>query len=288
MERIKSGLSTTYKMTDLGELKEIVGMKITRDWDAGTITISQQKYCEDILAKFNMSDSKSTSTPMDSGLKLSSEDIPTTPEEKAKASKFPYREIIGSCMYLMTCTRPDIAFAVGQLSRFNDCHGDKHHAAVKHLLRYLKGTSNKGITFGHKTIEPVGFSDASFGTDLIHGRSITGYVFFMAGGPISWRSKTQETVSLSTAQSEYQALCAACQEAIHLRLLSSELDPTLNARLPVTIFEDNKAAIAMSENPVNHEKTRHIFVKYHFIRECIKNGNVRVNYLKTSHMIADL
>jgi hypothetical protein len=271
MQQIKSELSAKYEMKDLGELQEIVGMKISRDWDAGTITISQQKYCQDLLAKFDMSNAKPTRTPMDPGLRLSPTDIPTTSEDKQEASKFPYREIIGSCMYLMTCTRPDIAYAVGQLSRFNDCHSRQHHNAVKHLLRYLRGTTDKGITYGPISTEPLGFSDASYGSDLILGRSITAYVFFMAGGPISWRSKTQSTVALSSAQAEYQALCAACQEAIHLRLLSSELDTSLSASTPITIFEDNTAAIAMSQNPVNHEKTMHIFVKYHFIRECVSN-----------------
>jgi hypothetical protein len=225
---------------------------------------------------------------MDPGLKLSPTDIPTKPEDNREASKFPYRDIIGSCMYLMTCTRPDIAYAVGQLSRFNDCHGQIHHAAVKHLLRYLRGTSSIGITYGQFQTEPQGFSDASFATDLIRGRSITGYVFFMAGGPISWRSKTQETVALSSTQAEYQALCAACQEAIHLRLLSSELDSSLNASKPIMIYKDNKGAIAMSQNPINHEKTKHIFVKYHFIRECIANKHAIVTFLQTKLMIADL
>jgi arginyl-tRNA--protein-N-Asp/Glu arginylyltransferase len=110
----------------------------------------------------------------------------------------------------------------------------------------------------------------------------------MAGGPISWRSKTQSTVALSSAQAEYQALCAACQEAIHLRLLSSELDTSLSASTPITIFEDNTAAIAMSQNPVNHEKTKHIFVKYHFIRECVSNKHVKITYVSTKRMIADL
>jgi hypothetical protein len=288
MEKIKSELSTKYEMKDLGELNEIVGMKIHRDWDAGTITISQQKYCEDILAKFKMSDAKPVRTPMDPGINLSPTDIPSTHREKQEASNFPYREIVGSCMYLMTCTRPDIAFAIGQLSRFNDCHGAKHHTAAKHLLRYLRGTTAKGITYGQLSTEPLGFSDASYGTDLILGRSITAYVFFMAGGPISWRSKTQSTVALSSAQAEYQALCAACQEAIHLRLLSSELDASLIASHPITIFEDNTAAIAMSQNPVKHEKTKHIFVKYHFIRECVANKNVRIAYVNTKRMIADL
>ena len=98
--------------------------------------LNRNNDCEDILAKFNMSDCRPVSTPMDPGLKLSPTDIPTKPEDKREASKFPYRDIIGSCMYLMTCTRPDIAYAVSQLSRFNDCHGQIHHTAVKHLLRY--------------------------------------------------------------------------------------------------------------------------------------------------------
>ena len=288
MKNIKKELASRYNMKDLGELQEILGMKVFRNWEQGTITLSQEKYALDILEKFNMSSLRPVSTPMAHGVSLSKQQSPTTAEEIAIAQKFPYREIVGSLMYLMTSTRPDIAYAVGQLSRFNDCHGSAHHAAAKHLLRYLRGTYSKGITFGQFNTEPIGFCDSSWASDKDNGRSVTGYVFFMAGGPVSWRSKTQSTVALSTAQAEYQALCAATQEAIHQRLLSCELDSSLHSERSVIIFEDNQACIAMSENPINHEKTKHIFLKYHFIRECVLNKRIEVLYLSTKLMIADL
>ena len=288
MLNIKKELASRYNMKDLGELQEILGMKVIRNWTAGTITLSQEKYALDILHKFGMDQARPASTPMAPGVALSKQQAPSTAEEIAHAKEFPYREIIGSLMYLMTSTRPDIAYAVGQLSRFNDCHGPAHHAAAKHLLRYLRGTFNKGITYGQFNTEPIGFSDSSWASDKDSARSVSAYVFFSAGGPVAWRSKTQTTVALSTAQAEYQALAAATQEAIHQRLLSCELDPLLDFKRPVIIFEDNTACIAMSENPVNHEKTKHIFLKYHFIRECVENKNIQVHYLSTDLMIADL
>ena len=288
MSNIKKELGSRYNMKDLGELQEILGMKVTRNLDKGTITLSQEKYALDILEKFNMSKARPASTPMAPGVALSKQQAPSNEEEVALAKKFPYREIVGSLMYLMTSTRPDIAYAVGQLSRFNDCHGPAHHAAANHLLRYLCGTYNKGITFGQHNTEPIGFSDSSWASDKDNARSVSAYVFYIAGGPVSWRSKTQSTVALSTAQAEYQALCSATQEAIHLRLLSCELDPLLNSKRAIIVFEDNQACIAMSENPVNHEKTKHIFLKYHFIRECVENKNIQVHYLSTDLMIADL
>ena len=135
------------------------------------------------------------------------------------------------------------------------------------MLRYLKGTPNLGITFGGPgaILQPFGFSDASYATDVDTRRSVTGYLFYYGGGPVVWKSKTQTSVALSSFESEYMALGSASPEAIHLQNFCADLDSTY-IRQPVIIFEDNTACIAMTKNPVLHEKQKHIDVRYHFIR----------------------
>jgi hypothetical protein len=247
------------------------------------------QYTQHILTKFNMLNLRPAKTPLDPGVKLSKSMSPQTPEATKEASLFPYRSVIGSLMYLMLCTRPDIAFAISQLSKYNSCYGPDHINAVKHLIRYISYTHKLQITYGNCTTAPIGFSDSSYSSDVDTRRSVTGYVFFVAGGPVSWKSQNQDTVALSSAEAEYMALCAATQEAIHLRFLMQDMDPKYRqSNSAVLIFEDNTACIAMSANPVHHERTKHIDNKYHFIRERIYMRDIQVQFVGTNVMIADL
>ena len=268
INEVKLELAAKWSMKDMGELSEILGIEIYRNREQKTIELNQSSYINSILEKFRHQDSKPASTPLDPGTKLSSQLEKNTPQDKE--SIFPYREAIGSIMYLMVCTRPDIAFAVGQLSKYNANPSKEHVAALKHLFRYLKGTPNLGITFGGPgaILQPIGFSDASYATDVDTRRSVTGYLFYYGGGPVVWKSKTQTSVALSSFESEYMALGSASPEAIHLQNFCADLDSTY-IRQPVIIFEDNTACIAMTKNPVLHEKQKHIDVRFHFIRECV-------------------
>jgi hypothetical protein len=213
--------------------------------------------------------------------------VPQTAEEIAAAARFPYRELIGSVMFIMICTRSDISYGVGQLSMFMNCHGSQHHAAAKHLLRYLKGTADRGIIYRRDSgpLRLVGYSDADWGANVDTRRSTTGYIFMLCGGPISWKSKLQPTVALSSTEAEYMALTAAAQEAIALRGLLSDFG--LSATDPVLIYEDNKGAIAMSVNPINHAATKHIAIKHHFCREKVTQGDITLQYIATTDMLAD-
>jgi hypothetical protein len=199
-------------------------MEVDHNWAEHTISIKQTKYILDVLRRFGMSNCKPAKLPMDPGVKLSKAMSPTTPDEIAEANRFPYREIVGSLMYLMITSRPDISFAVGQLAMYMNCHGSQHHAAAQHVLRYLKGTTDVGLTYGldQGTLSLSGYSDADWGAHLDTRRSTTGYVFYLAGGPISWKSKLQPTVALSSTEAEYMALTAAAQEAMCLRGLAKD------------------------------------------------------------------
>jgi hypothetical protein len=211
---------------------------------------------------------------------------PESVEDKAEMEKIPFRSAVGSLMYLVTGTRPDIAVAVGQVSKFCENPGTAHWAAVKRILRYLKGTLDFGLKCNPTDLELVGYSDADWAGDLDSRRSTTGYLFQLGGFPISWRSKRQSTVALSTAEAEYMALASACQEVIWLRRLLKGFD--IDQSKSTVLFEDNQGCIAMSKNPVHHDRTKHIDIKYHFIRETISNGEVVITYKETENMLADI
>ena len=281
----KRQLEDNYDMKDLGPLEYCLGIKISRD-SSGRITLNQSKYIDDVMARFGLQNAHSEPTPMKQGLKLTKAMSPTTPDDIAKCAKFPYREIVGSLMYLMISTRPDIAYAVGQLSMFLNNAGPEHHAAALHLLRYCKGSKDLSITYSPNTsLSVLGYSDADWAACLDTRRSVTAYVFFAAGGPVSWKSKLQPTVALSSTEAEYMALTAAAQEACSLRFLQQEFRVPSDS--PVLIYEDNKGAIAMSVNPTLHKTSKHISIKQHFIREAVQNGDVCLEYIPTDAMLAD-
>ena len=287
----KEQLSAAYSMKDMGELRYCLGMEVTT-LPNGQRKISQRKYVKDMLVRFGLQNAHAEPTPMDHNLKLTAQVERLSPEVWVKSQKFPYREIVGSLMYLMICTRPDICYAVTTLSRYLNCHGPMHHAAALRVLRYVKGTRKLGIIYSRKDpaaspaqSEVYGYSDSDHAANVDDRRSITGYVFFYAGGPITWKTKTQPRTALSSTEAEYMALAAASCEAMSLRYLQEDfgIPPTL----PTLIHEDNSGAIAMSINPVHYKQTKHIHYRFHFIRECVDFGDVRIQYINTKEMIAD-
>jgi len=274
-------------MKDLGELNYFLGMEVTRDRVKGTIKLSQCKYSADVLRRFGFLNAAPATLPMQPGLKLISKSPELSTTVSSSIEKYPYREVVGSMMYLQISTRPDLAYAVSYLSRFLNNYDSMHIAAANQLLRYLKGTQTLGITFSRsQSINLYGYSDSDWASDVNKRRSTTGYVFIMAGGAISWKSTLQPTVALSTSEAEYMALSAAAQESIALQYLRSSFN--LPVTEPVQIFEDNSGAIAMAENPVHYSKTKHIHIKHHFIRECVENAQIKLSYISTSNMVADV
>ena len=292
VKRFKTEMAHKYRMKDMGPLKYFLGIEIDVDNDNNTISLGQKKYANDVLVRFGMADSKPALIPMEPGCKLSVTMGPKTPEEIKASELFPYREIVGSLMYLMTCTRPDLAYSVGQLAKYMNCHGPKHHAAALQVLRYVRGTTDLKLTYGGSTskgpLEVVGYSDSDWAANIDTRRSTTAYMFFLCGGPISWKSKSQPTVALSSTEAEYMALTAAAQEAMGLRPLCADFGINIdNVYKPILIHEDNMGCIAMSLNPVMHQTAKHIDIKHHFIREKVANNDVRVVYISTDKMLAD-
>lgn len=234
------------------------------------------------MNRFGMQDSKAVSIPLDLSKKL------TKPENTSKEEmdSYPYREIIGSLMYLSNGTRPDITFAVNFLSQFNTCYSQDHWVAGKRILRYLKGTNTSGIKFSKKGKELEGYTDADWGSCLDDRHSYTGYAFILAGAAISWEAKKQRTVALSTMQSKYMSHTEAAKEAIYIRRFMEEVGFQLKG--PTTIYCDNQAADKLARNPVFNSRSKHIDIRYHFIRSALKEGHVDIKYIASEENSADV
>ncbi|XP_052562530.1 uncharacterized protein LOC120429306 [Culex pipiens pallens] len=215
---IKAQLSREFKMKDIGPAKYVLGIRVSRSKDE--IALDQEKYVEAILSRFQMTDCKPVSSPMNVSEKLTRDTCPSTDQELERMKSVPYQEAVGCLMYLAQSTRPDICYAVNILSRFNSNPGEKHWCGVKHLFRYLRGNSKYRLTYKKRGASKIeSFSDADWVADLEDRKSITGYVFTAQGGAVSWSCKRQKTVALSTCEAEYMALSAAVQEALWWRRL---------------------------------------------------------------------
>ena len=194
---------------------------------------------------------------------------------------------MGSLLYLSVATRTDITYAVNNVAKFCAHPTVKHWTAVKRIMRYLRGTTNFGIEYVCQSEKRcIGYSDSDWGGDIVDRKSTSGYVFQIAGGSISWRSKKQGMVALSTAEAEYVALASATQEALWLNQLLAEINYESSDE-PMVIYEDNQSAIAMAKAPQFHGRTKHVSIKYHFIRDEMLKGSVDVIYCPTTDMVAD-
>jgi transposase InsO family protein len=287
--------SRRYAMKDLGEASWLLGVKISRNRQLGTLTISQKQYIIDILTEFKMMQCKSTKTPEVYSRKLTAAMSPQTAEEEAEMESVPYLRLVGKLLYLTTCTRPDLAHALMEVCRFMQSPGKDHWVAVLHILRYLKGTVDLSVTF-HRDDSPAdsklrtndfyGYSDSDYAGDLDTRKSTESYVFMMAQGPISWRCKRQNIVTLSSTEAEYCAAGSAAKEALWLRQLLADLK--LPQPSPTDIFEDNDGAISLSSNPISNARTKHIDVRHHFLRDRVESKEIILQHIDTADNIADL
>jgi hypothetical protein len=276
---VKELLGSVFDVHDLGEANFFLGMKITRDKEEGTVVLSQKKAVADLIKRFGLGDAKGKSTPLSVSTRLTKEG------KGVDRSSVPYMELVGSLLYISGCTRPDIAQAVGALSRFMSYPTEQHWGTAKGVVRYLLSTADWGIMFKRGAGSLVGYCDADYAGDVDSRRSTTGYVFLLAGGAISWSSKLQATVAVSTAEAEYMAAASAVKEGLWLRKLLSDLG-RIGAE-PVLINGDNQAALKLLGNPVVSARSKHIDVLYHFARERVTRGEVKFQYCSTERMVAD-
>eukprot|EP00253_Pinus_taeda_P028155 PITA_28155 len=282
---LKRKLANSFAMKDLGDAKQILGMKITRDKQNCKLTLSQNEYIQKVLKIFNMHNAKLVSTPFASHLKLSKEVCPRTQEDMDYMSKVPYASAVESLMYAMVCTRPNIAHAVGVVRRYMNNPGKEHWMVVKWILRYLKGTTNQALCFGGLNIYLQGYVDIDMAGDKDNRWSITRYVFTVGGTTISWVSKIQSVVALSTTEAEYVAATEASKEMIWLQRFMGELG---KEHYISTLYSDNQSAIHLARNSSFHSRTKHIQLKYHFIRSVLEGGELKLEKIHTSQNPADM
>ncbi|GKE03965.1 putative RNA-directed DNA polymerase, partial [Tanacetum coccineum] len=203
--------------------KQIIGIRIFRDSGAKKLHISQEQYIKKVLCRFNMDKAKVVSSPLTTNFKLTDKDCPSSKKNIEKMDRVPYASAVGSLMYAMVCTRPDLAHAVGVVSRFLSNPGKKHWEAVKWIFRYLRGTSKLGITFRNGKPMLVGFTDLDMAGNKDNVNSTSGYLMTFAGGAVSWQSRLQKCVALSTTETEYMATTEACKELLWLKRFLHEL-----------------------------------------------------------------
>jgi hypothetical protein len=279
--KLKHELKKIFTITDLGEAKQIVGLEVTRNSEEGTIKIAQSQYIKKILDRFGMSNSHPVSMPLDPNIKLTK-----TPDNEHHDIP-EYGAAIGSLMYAAIGTRPDIAFTVQTLSQFMSNPNPSHWTAVKRVFRYLNGTQDLGIIYrSGGDLKPHGYSDADWGSNINDRKSISGNVFLMADGPISWSSKKQPTIALSSMEAEYMAESLATRHAIWLRTLFTELG--LPYSEPTNLKVDNQAAIDYSKNSGHHSRSKHIDIQHHFVREKIISNEITVQYCASEDNLADI
>ena len=287
---MKGELSKRFEMKDLGQAKVCLGLEISRVRSEKAVFLSQSKYSISILERFGMQDSRPVPTPMVPNSSKSNPLDSADPETDAAAKDEPYRQAIGSLMYLMLGTRPDLAYAVGKLSRFCEDPQQKHWMAVKRVFRYIAGSKELGLKFdGHASLDLVGYSDADWAGDTKDRKSTSGFVFTLGGGPISWGSKKQTIVAVSTCEAEYISMSTASKEAVWLRRLVSDmlLDLVSTKLHPTLIHSDNQGAIALAQNESVNNRNKHIDIAYHFVREVVRTKLVELAYLPSTDMPAD-
>jgi len=280
MCEIKHLLKNRFKLRDLGQLTWFLGIQFIQE--NGCIKMNQTQYLTRLLEKYNMANCKPRPTPCEMKLNLSS--------DATSECSVNYREIVESFIYAMTCTRPDLCWIVTVLSQHLANPSEEHSVALKHVLRYLKGTMHFELCFRKcdDGLHLTGFSDASWASSDDR-KSVTGYCFCLNknGSLLSWKSKKQPTVALSSCEAEYMALAACVQEGLFLTHLLHDIDPCCQYE-PFTVFEDNQGAIALVENPVHHQRSEHNYIRYHIIRDQCDRGNVNVEYKPSSDMVADI
>jgi hypothetical protein len=298
IDAFKSEMAAHFKMSNLGALSYYLDSEVRQGKDA--ITLGQRAYVEKLLERGGMADCKLSATPMEERIKLSKQS--TT----AKVDTTRYRSIVGGLRYL-THTRSDITFVVGYVSRFIEDPRKDHWTAVKRLLRYIKGSLDQAVVFpdhgggsglqltvfseappksGEGEPELTVFSDADMAGDVDGRRSTSSVLVFLGAAPIAWQSLKQKMVALSTCEAEYVAAATAACQVVWLRRLLGELTGE-EAHLPA-LMVDNKPAIALAKNPVLHDRSKHIDIKFHFPRDCVDGGQIVIEFVKTGRQLIDI
>ena len=277
LDSLQRTLQSKFECTDLGTAHFILGIQI--NINEHHLSLSQQSYILKILDRFSMTDCRPVNTPLDPGARLHKGE----PKEQIDDPTI-FQSIIGSLMYACVATRPDLAHAVTLLSQFSSCPNNSHLVAAKRVLRYLKGTTNWKLFYPRQNdLILHGFTDSSYGNFIDDRKSCSGYIFRLGEASISWRSKKQSTVALSTTEAEYMAMSGASRQMILINDALSELKQTYK---PI-LHADSNGAISLSQNNEVSQRSKHIDIRYHFIRSHV-DSTFELEYIQANDNLADL
>ena len=283
---IKSKLKNRFEIEDLGPARYCLGLEIDRNAERKTVRLSQRAGAEKCLTKYRCADAR-----------VREKCVPYTPKQDTADSEddpitteLPYRECVGAQLYLATCIRPDLAFSVSSHASHNSKPTRRAWKRVMQTNKYINATKNCGIVYNGNINPPEKnrisvYVDSDHAGDIRSRKSRTGYIVMMNGGPISWSSRLQSHVALSSTEAEYYAITDAVQEALWLRSLLGELG--FPQRSATAVYEDNKGARDLSKNPIYQKRTRHIQIKYHFVRSHIDNGSILIVPVNSEGQLAD-
>jgi hypothetical protein len=264
-----NSMQTEFEMSLIGELSYFLGLQVKQS--SAKKFISQEKYLKEMLKKFQMEDSSPVSTPMVVGCKLSKDDMSLDVDQRT------YRSMIGSLLYITTSC-PDIMQAVGMVGRYQSAPKQSHLVAVTRIFKYLKGTMTYGLWYPkNQNFQLTAYSDADWANYVDERKRTSGGAFFLGDSLVSWLSKKQGSISLSTTEVEYIVVSTYCTQI--LWMIQTLADLKVTYVYPIPLHYDNTSAISLSKNPVLHSKSKHIPIKYHFIREQVTNRIVQVNYI---------
>jgi hypothetical protein len=278
-QQLKEAFMKKWECRDLGELTEFLGMKITRE--GSKIHLDQCAYLEAVLERCGMKDSKKAATPLPAGYVPTKSELVASPELRSK-----YQTVIGSLLYLMLGTRPDIAFAVTKMAQFAANPSEDHLNRALYICRYLVGTRSYRLTYDGGAGQGLSATtDSDWAADVNDRRSQTGFFLRLAGGPISWTSRAQKTIALSSTEAEYMALSDCSRQVVWVHTLLGELGYSLK---PIPICGDNQGSIFIASNPVTEKRSKHIDIRYHYVREVIRRKIVEVYFIEGEENPADL
>lgn len=282
---VKGRIGERFGISDLGPVSLYLGIEIERRRETREVWIHQESYIDHICEEYGLGDANPVSLPMDPNQPFG-RDTDVYPD--VADLEHAYRKIVGELTYLATCSRPDIAQAVQRLAQQCASAEPRHFAAARRLIRYLKGTKSLRVHYGNPNVNhaPHAYSDSDWATCPADRVSVTGFVWFFYGGPVAHASKKQHTLALSSTEAEYMALAACVQEGLWLQSMLRSLRQTFS--LPFIIHADNTGALSLSSNPLNHPRTKHIDVRYHFLREHVTKGEFSPSWIPTRQNVADL
>lgn len=283
LNEVRDYIKSKLNIKDIGHATECIGIRINQS--STKIEIDQQKYVVELLAKYNMLNCKSVKSPSDPNVKLTKQ---TINDSSDVTGEVPYQELVGSLLYLSQGTRPDIAFAVNDVSRFNAQHSIEHWEAVIRIMRYLRGTQDKRLCYTSdcESNELHAYSDADWASDLDKRRSCTGFVVNMTGAAINWKSHRQDIVALSSTEAEYIALSSCVKDVLWIQQILNEIKE--NFIECTVIYGDNTSALKIANCEAFRERTKHIDIRHHHIRQQVLDGKIKLAHVSTELMAADM